>query len=288
MPTNKKSMALYINMAQMRRRMPRRRRAAKRMVKRPARLSKPVARAVKAIVNRQQERKYRNESYQRTLNAICNNVTNEMFPCVPQLEQATAVSSSSQRIGQKVTCARAYTDFHICLAPGATGSKDLIVKLWVLASKELKNYDDIAAWGTAGNRPLPINFLNDGNGGTKTSLGFLYDLDAPVESEQWTSLKEMTFRLSKSTGVIENSSSGFSATAPFAYVASAGATSKRIRVYHKAPKNWQYDGNLFPQYPNNYAPVWTLSYAYADGTAPVAANSEIYVNVTNHLEFYDA
>lgn len=263
-------------------------RRSKAKAKRPARLSKPMARAVKAIVNRQQERKYRNESYQRTLNAICNNVVNEMFPCVPQVEQATAVSSSSQRIGQKVTCARAYSDFHICLAPGTTGSKDIIVKLWVLASKELKNYDDIAAWGTAGNRPLPINFLNDGNGGTKTLLGFLYDLDAPVESEQWTSLREFTFRLSKSSGVMENSNAGFSATAPYAYVASAGATFKRIRIYHKAPKTWQYDGNLFPQYPNNYAPVWTLSYAYADGTAPVAANNEVYVNVTNHLEFYDA
>ena len=92
MPMNKKSMALYINMAQMRRRMPRRRRAAKRMVKRPARLSKPVARAVKAIVNRQQERKYKNESYQRTLNAICNNVTNEMFPSTPPVNLCSTLS----------------------------------------------------------------------------------------------------------------------------------------------------------------------------------------------------
>lgn len=257
--------------------------------KKTAMLSKPLKRAIKQVINRQQERKYRAASYQRLCNAQVNNSVNEMFPCIPQTEQATTASSSSQRIGQKLTCARAYSDFHITLAPGSVGSKDLVVKLWVLASKELKNYDDIAAIGTAGNpRQLPINFLNDGNGGTTTSLGFLYDLDLPVEAESWTSLKEITFRLTKSTGVMENSSGGFQATAPFAYVASAGPSYKRIRVYHKPPKNWLYDAQTAPQFPTNYAPVWCLSYAYSDGSTAVPANAEVFVNVTNHLEFYDA
>lgn len=264
-------------------------RKSKARAKRPARISKPLARAVKAIVNRQQERKYKNASYQRVCNAVVNSSVMEMFPCVPQTEQATIAASSSQRIGQKLTCARAYSDFHITFAPGITGSKDIIVKLWVLASKELKNYDDIAAIGTAGNpRQLPINFLNDGNGGTTTALGFLYDMDLPVESESWTSLKEVTFRLSKSSGVMENSSGGFQASAPFAYVASGGPACKRIRVYHKAPKNWLFDAQTAPQFPTNYAPVWCLSYAYTDGTNAVPANAEVFVNVTNHLEFYDA
>lgn len=262
----------------------------RRKAQRPrAKLSNPLKRAIKQVINRQQERKYRNASYQRLCNAQVNNSVMEMFPCIPQTEQATIASSSSQRIGQKLTCARAYSDFHITLAPGSVGSKDLLVKLWVLASKELKNYDDIAAIGTAGNpRQLPINFLNDGNGGTTTALGFLYDMDLPVETESWTSLKEITFRLTKSTGVMENSSGGFQATAPFAYVASGGPSYKRIRVYHKTPKTWLYDAQTAPQFPTNYAPVWCLSYAYSDGSAAVPANQEVFVNVTNHLEFYDA
>lgn len=257
--------------------------------KRTAVLSKPVKRAIKQVINRQQERKYTAESYQRQLNAISNSTTNEMFPCVPYTIQAGAgTASSSQRIGQKVTCARMYSDFHISLAPGITGSKDLVVKLWVLTSKALKNYDDISKWGTTGNRPLPINFLNDGQGGTSVPLGFLYDLDKPVENEEWTSHKEVTFRLSKSTGVLINNQSGFAPSAPVAMVMGGGSTFKRIRVYHKAPKVLNFDANLGQQYPENFAPVWTLSYAYADGTAPVPANTDVYVNVTNHMEFYDA
>lgn len=257
--------------------------------KRTARLSKPMRRAIKLVINKQQERKYTSESYQRNLNAICNSTQNEMFPCVPYTVQAGAgTASSSQRIGQKVTCARMYTDFHVSLNTAISGSKDLVVKLWVLSSKALKNYDDIFRWGTSGNRPLPINFLNDGQGGTQTALGFLYDLDKPVENEEWTSHKEFTFRLSKSTGVLINNQSGFSPTAPVAMVMGGGSTFKRIRVYHKAPKVLNYDANLGNQYPENFAPVWTLSYAYADGSPPVASNTDVYVNVTNHMEFYDA
>lgn len=266
------------------RNQPRRKRVAKKAV-----LSKPVKRAITTIINRQQERKYTAESYQRQLNAVSNSTVNEMFPCVPYTIQAGAgTASSSQRIGQKITCARMYTDFHISLNTGITGSKDLVVKLWVLTSKALKNYDDISKWGTTGNRPLPINFLNDGQGGTSVPLGFLYDLDKPVENEEWTSHKEFVFRLSKSTGVLINNQSGFAPSAPVAMVMGGGSTFKRIRVYHKAPKVLNFDANLGQQYPENFAPVWALSYAYADGTPPVPANTDVYVNVTNHLEFYDA
>lgn len=262
---------------------------AKSMVKRPAKISKPLARAVKAIVHRQQERKYRSESYQRTMNAVTNSTVNEMWPCIVQTTQAGAgTASSSQRIGQKVTVARCYTDFHFSFPPGITGSKDIVVKLWVLASKELKNYDDISQIGTVGNpRTLPIQWLNDGNGGTQGAIGFLYDLNLPVESEQWTSLREVTFRLTKSSHAIENNNNGYGAP-PSAYVAGGGTTMKRIRVYHKTPKNLLFDNQLSAQYPTNFAPVWCASYAYVDGSTPVPANQELYVDVRNHLEFYDA
>lgn len=262
---------------------------AKAKAKRPAKLSKPMARAVKAIIHRQAERKYRSESYQRSMNAVTNSNINEMWPCVVQTTQAGAgTASSSQRVGQKVTVARCYTDFHFSFPPGITGSKDIVVKLWVLASKELKNYDDIANIGVVGNpRQLPINWLNDGNGGTQGALGFLYDLNLPVETEQWTSLKEYVFRLTKSSHAIENNNQGYGAP-PAAYVAGGGTTMKRIRVYHKAPKNLLFDANLGSQYPTNFAPVWCASYAYVDGTNPVPANQELFVDVRNHLEFYDA
>lgn len=264
---------------------------SKSKAKRPVKISKPLARAVRTIINRQQERKYRNESYQRILNAVTNSSSNEMFPCVPRTEMPGAgiLASSSTRIGQKLTCARAYTDFHVSLAPNIQGSKDIIVKLWILTSKELKNMDDILSWGTTGApRQLPINFLSDGNGGTTTALGTLYDLDLPVESEAFTAQKVMTFRLQKSSQVMNNNTNAYNNVNPAAYIASNGQTFKRFRFYHKAPKTWEYAGNINNDYPNNYAPFWTLSYAYADGTAPVPGNNDIAVNVTNHLEFYDA
>lgn len=273
-----------------------RRRASKARVKRPARLSKPIARAVKAIINRQQERKYRSQTYIKLQNCVTNNISNEMFSCIPQTEMAgtSIMASSSTRIGQKLTCARAYTDFHVSFAPGITGSKDLVVKLWVLTSKELKNMDDILSWGvppsggTVPQRPLPINFLNDGNGGTTIPLGNLYDLDYPVETEQWTPEKIFTFRLQKSSQVLQNNTQPYNTANPAAYQASSGSTFRRFRVYHKAPKVWQYDGNITSNYPNNFAPVWCLTYAHADGSAPVPGNVDVQVNVTNHLEFYDA
>lgn len=257
--------------------------------KRTARLAKPVRRAIKQIINKQQERKYRASSYTRLLNSSCNVTQNEMFNCMVDTQQAGAgTASSSQRIGQKVTVARCYSDFTVTFAPGVASSKDLIVKLWVLTSKELKNYDDIAAWGTVGNRPLPISFLNDGNGGTTNPQGLIEQLNLPVENETWTSQKEFVFRLTKSSGTLMNNPNGYAAAPPFGYVGTGGPCWKRMRVYHNVPKTLTYDGQLFGQFPNNSSPVWTLSYAYADGTAPNVGNVDIQVTVTNHLEFYDA
>lgn len=257
--------------------------------KKTAALSKPMRRAIKQVINRQQERKYRAASYTRILNSNCNVTQNEMFNCMVDTSQAGAgTASSSQRIGQKVTVARCYSDFTITFAPGVSSSKDLIVKLWILSSKELKNYDDIFAWGQPGNRSLPISFLNDGNGGTTNPTGLIEQLNLPVENEQWTSHREYVFRLTKSSGTLMNNPNGYAAAPPFGYVGTGGPCWKRIRVYHTVPKTLVYDAQLFGQFPNNASPVWTLSYAYADGTAPNTGNLDVQVTVTNHLEFYDA
>lgn len=292
MPTNKKSMALYINMVlQRRRRQPMRRRVSKARAKRPAKLSKPIARAIKQVINRQQERKYRCESYMRQLNSVASATTNELFPLIPQTQMAgsSVMASSSTRIGQKLTCARAYSDIHVSLNAGITGSKDLIVKLWVLTSREFKNMDDILAFGSAsGARPLPIRFLDDGNGGTTSLTGIFQDLDLPVATDEWTQVKAFTFRLSKSSQVLQNNQNAFAAVNPAAYIASGADVHKHFRVYHNGPKTWNYSGDVVSSYPNNYAPVWALTYVYADGTTPQAANIDVQVNVTNHLEFYDA
>lgn len=265
------------------------RRVAKVMAPAPApiaKLSKPVARAVKAIVHRGAERKYVSERplpvasgglfpNDSLFNCVTNSSVVEMFPCVPRTIQAGAgTTSSSQRIGQKVKAARMYSDFYIALNPASTLSKDIIVKLWILTSKEFKNYDSIASM------TAPINWLNDGQGGSTVSLGNLYDLTFPVENETWTQLKTYTFRLAKSSGLTQNNA---------AYTADSVPVGKFIRYYHKGgPQQLCFDSQLSAQYPTNYAPVWCVSYAYADGSTPQVTNKDIWVMNQNHLEFYDA
>ena len=180
--------------------------------KKTAALSKPMRRAIKQVINRQQERKYRCESYMKQLNSVASSTTNEMFPLIPQTQMAgtTVMASSSTRIGQKLTCARAYSDIHVSFNAGIQGSKDIIVKLWLLTSREFKNMDDILAFGSAtGSRPLPIRFLDDGNGGTQSLTGIYQDLDLPVATDEWTPLKVYTFRLSKSSGILQNNTNAY-------------------------------------------------------------------------------
>lgn len=259
--------------------------------KKTAALSKPMRRAIKQVINRQQERKYRCESYMKQLNAVASATTNELFPLIPQTQMAgsSVMASSSTRIGQKLTCARAYSDIHVSFNAGVQGSKDLIVKLWLLTSREFKNMDDILAFGSStGARPLPIRFLDDGNGGTQSLTGIFQDLDLPVATDEWTPLKIYTFRLSKSSGVLQNNSNPYTAVNPAAYIGTGAEVHRHFRFYHDSPKVWNYSGDVVASYPNNYAPVWALTYVYADGTTPQAANIDVQVNVTNHLEFYDA
>lgn len=259
--------------------------------KKTAAISKPMRRAIKQVINRQQERKYRCESYMRQLNSVASATVNELFPLIPQTQMAgsTVMASSSTRIGQRLTCSRAYSDIHVSFNAGVSGSKDLIVKLWILTSREFKNMDDILAFGSpSGARSLPIRFLDDGNGGTVSLTGIYQDLDLPVASDEWTQVKAFTFRLAKSSQVLQNNQNPYTAVNPAAYVAAGPDVHKHFRVYHDGPKTWNYSGDVVASYPNNFAPVWALTYVHADGTTPQAANIDIQVNVTNHLEFYDA
>lgn len=234
---------------------------------------------VKRLINANLEHKYVSTYSNALYNGSANTVANEMWPVIPKIGVGDA---SFQRQGQKIKPKSLTLDVVVSMSAVDTSgssippiaSGDLMVNFWLLKSRRMKDTEDIRAL------PSPINFLDDGQGGTMPFYGNVTDLDVRVNTEEWQQLAKRQFRLSKASG-------GLNGDTQFGYSA-GNPTVKKFRLKVPLPANFQYTDETDPVYPTNFAPVWTIGFAYPDGTPFEGRNYRLNVTTRSHLDYTDA
>jgi len=250
----------------------------KKAMKTGKKLTKTQRSQVKRIVNSNLERKFVQELSAQIYNAQANVAANEMLPLIPQIGVGDA---SNQRHGQKIVPKRLVARFVVTFnTTGQSGvaanSADLFVRLWLLKSRALKDYDEIQAL------PAPINFLDNGQAGTQPFNGDEQDYFLRPESEEWQTIKEFRFRLTKATGLINNDiAQGYSE-------GNSNPTAREFSVVIPTPAVLQYTDETLPTYPTNFAPVWCIGYCRMDGTVVNPLEYGLRVNYSTSLEYTDA
>ena len=251
---------------------------AKKVQKAGKKLTKTQRSQVKRIVNSNLERKFVQVMSASIYNAQANVAANEMAALMPPISVG---DNSTQRHGQKIVPKRLVSRFVVTFntvgeAGVAAKSADLFVRLWILKSRSLKDQDEINALAA------PINFLDDGQAGTKPFTGAEQDYFLRTEGEEWQTIKEFRFRLCKAAGLINgDNTQGYSEGV-------SNPTAREFSVVIPTPATLQYTDETLPVYPTNFAPVWCIGYCRMDGTPVDPLEYALRVNVSSSLEFTDA
>lgn len=249
----------------------------KKAKKSQKKLTKAQRSQVKRIVNSNMERKYVQTLYAGPFNAQANVAANEMLSLMPKIAVG---DGSNQRTGQKIKpkrlVARFVVTFNAKEGGVAAQSADLFCRLWVLKSRSLKDQDAILSLAA------PIQFLDDGAGGTQAFNGNEQDYFLRNESEEWQTIKEHRFRLSKASGLLNGDFvAGYSE-------GNTNPTAREFTVVIPTPANLLYTDETAAVYPTNFAPVWCIGYCRMDGTAVDPLEYGLRVNVSAALEYTDA
>lgn len=279
------------------------RKGARKSMRKPA---PGLARAVRAIAKvetlRQQETKYicsfsststPPAPSQRVWNQLITQVVaggyNYLQPVIPPIQQGI---NSSNVLGQKITLVNGYSKFHFAFTPDAAPySQDIILKLFLLHSKQVKSLQAAASTGAL----VGGDLLRSGAG---TQLDFnpytaitdpIQLAMLPLNTLAWSG-KCITMRLTKNTGM-----TSYDATTPTVQGDVPNLSAKTNYVDHTW--NWtdaknrelKYD-NFVPGSPTNYCPLWGVVAYYPDGT-PVSADAAVQLPIritfSHHMWYKD-
>lgn len=255
-------------------------------------LTKPLKNAIERILNKNIETKYVISSLINL--SVTNTCRSKMTPagvvtfnylrqCIPSLQQASAMASSNDLIGAKAKIVSLRTIFHFNLDTSNAAANDVMVKVFLIQSRNVKNL-------TVANAGLPAgNLLRTGNADEDDwvpASGFdaRYTNMLPLNKLAWTG-KTRTFRLTKNSGIMN---SGTSTTVPL--LANGNASYDFTHDWKAGGKVIRYDEGDGSSYPENYLPLVGMVAWYPDGTQVGSQDSIMPVNVTvsNHLYYKDA
>lgn len=262
----------------------------KKLTTKGAKLTKPVKSAIQRMIYGAQETKY---VVAGLVNAnVYNTCRTKLVPAgvttfnYLRTAMPTIVNSGTQTndlIGAKCKIMSLKTVFHFNLDTANAVSQDIMVKVFFLQSRNVKNYS-VAFNGLTGG-----NLLRTGNAGeedwvpaTGVDSRFLNQL--PINKLSWTGTSK-TFRLSKNGGTLNNQTTG---AVP---VLGNGIASYDFTHNWKANgKTLRYDEGDGSNYPENYLPLIGIVAWYPDGTPVGAQDTVMPVNVTfsSHLWYKDS
>ena len=237
-------------------RAPRRPRA--RGKKAVAKLSAPMTRAIKKVLNKEADTKFVAQSLVNlsggaNLNSYVGfssaiNTVNEIYALIPEVPVGLAATSCT-RVGDHISPTKCIVDLNICAtAANATGSVDKMVHVFMLTSKSVKSLANYSA--------IPITQLLDiGNGTNGPFNGASMSQTLPVNAQDFTVLHHKAFRMTKGLG-LQNTSIVSSATI------TPAAAFRRLRFTLKIPKLTYSDDSV--TYPSNYAPFLVIGYTSCD------------------------
>lgn len=259
----------------------------RKVKKSPAKLSKPMKRAVQRIVNRSEETKYHAEQLlmKQSLDWAIHtpwtpSTVGDTMPLVPRIVQG---DGNFQRSGSKVRPTKCRVDVELAIAEAAIGTtpinvatEDIYVVMYLLRPKTSKNFQQFSNLTTSGSvsGAYTDELLDNGDGTSKAfgygiiigGTSYVYsnatDLQLPVNREYFSLVKRKVVRLTKNAGTTNGDGANYPSVAK-------GSTSWRGSFTYKLPV-LKYDDDsktagITGGYPTNANMVLCVGAALANG-----------------------
>jgi len=234
-----------------------------------------VSTLVKRIISRDVENKGIGNLVETNVNHNSTISAADCLPLIPQIEQINVASSDTciQRIGDKIKPKSLVVKGTVSIRTGSlVTNQNVYVRVLVLAQKNIKTGGQIASGGVDTNsllRPcLPGVGLSE-----QPFNGFTVNLDMPINRDLFRVYYDRVHLLAGPGAAVagpENPSGCY----------------KWSYKFKSLPASLTFD-NDNGDWANNFAPFYTVGYAYADGTSP-DVTAKITTNCFSMFEFEDA
>lgn len=196
-----------------------------------------------------------------------------LYPVIPAVTEGTG---SYQRTGTRVEAQRLSVSMLLDFDHNFQENFDGFVRVWFLTNKRVKSQ-------VLQNDIVPSQLLDNGQGGSSDWPGTDPTIYAcyPVKNEDWTVLKQHTFKMSKN--VAETTGSGTNT-----YATNVGHSSHSKNFSLKVPKNLIFDETTnATQYPNNHG-IWMAITYWASDSYQFAEGEDVIRHTTrSHLYYKD-
>jgi len=190
-------------------------------------------------------------------------------------------TASNDLIGTKAKIVSLKTYLHFNLDTGNSTSNDVMVKVFFLHSRNVKNLG-VANNGLPGGNLLRTGAASEEDWVPAAGVDMRLLAQLPVNKNAWTGTTK-TFRLSKNAGTMQNGTA--------VPLLSAGNASYTFTYDWKAGgKTLKYDESDGSNAPENFLPLICAVAWYPDGTSvgPQDSNMPVFVTLSNHLYYKDA
>jgi len=239
---------------------------------------KPTVALIKSVIAREQETKFRSET---TGSQLSNSQISsaDIIRLLPKLVQDQGGGTAYERLATKISPRSLTADCHVSFAPDLNRSMAIEVHYFVLTSKSQKNINSVLGLTLA-------NLLRTGD----QNMYFPFDGNVdvamlPVNTTEYNVIKRGKFKMSKNTGLLQDSTTA--GNQPL-----GGPVSKSFKVTIPTPSKLVYEqDDQSPRqinYPNNFAPFIVFGYTHQDTSVPDFLNTDIKVVVRSHLWYDDA
>lgn len=259
----------------------------KQMTTRGAKLPKPVKVAIQRMIGASIESKYvfsgvaDGPLYNTLRTKIAPTLgLNFIKPCLPPL--AINGTQSDQLIGTKMKVQSLKTIFNFNLASSNTVSQDILVRVFFLYSKNVKNYS-ASINGMVGSNLLRTGSASEEDWIPSSGIDPRILNHLPLNKNAWVGTSK-TFRLTKNGGTLNGQTTG-----AVPVIAGQGAS---IQFTHdwKCKKTLTYDETDTSSFPENFLPLVGMVAWYPDGTTVGAVDTvmPVYCQFSHHMWYKDA
>lgn len=283
---------------------PRRKRGFQPRKKRVAKLTAPVQKAVKRIVQRQEETKYwavqlmNNTSIDPTIHTPADPISSasgDMYPLVPYPVKG---NDEHMRDGRSIVPVKCKVDvvatFNQQGTPPTVGLANVVyLAVYILRSKVKKSWADYlrgtqytALLDSGNGTSQPFALLAGSppasNGTTDMSL-----LEYPIQKSQFTLVKKRIIKLVKNDGF---TNTGTGATTTYATSPNTSQTCWRGSFSYRLPRLMYDDTGIEPNpsYPTNNCTFIAFGYARGDELVTLDSPQMVTLSVRNHVWYKDA
>lgn len=233
---------------------------------------------IKNVIARETETKFRGET---TGSQLSNSqiTSGDIIRLLPKLIQDEGDGTAYKRLATKVTPRSLKAHCHVSFAPNLDRSMAVEVHYFVLTSKSQKNINNVLG--------LTLdNLLRTGD----QNMYFKFDGNVdvamlPVNTTEYNVIKRGSFKLSKNTGLLQDSTTagnqGLGGPVSHSFVVNIPTPAKLV---------YEQDDQTPRQvnYPNNFAPFIVFGYTHQDTSIPDFLNQDIKVVVRPQLWYDDA